>query len=245
MSFQNKQELAFFPATAEKLLTHIPPYYPAERKQIFIRIASTALLFVILLPYALTDILRRLRIRKLRKLLKEEQLTAANHQSQKEEAPRKNNKKNGEKSGEVNIPTDESTNVEENVHVVLPWTVWSIFNIFAILGVAILILLTSNNKYAARGIFSAPFLTPNECQEYVSLYERASKDNNLVNFDEFPDAKKEEMLRILNSRLAPLIERVYGIVPRALEGGNVSSIYSVRIVLISFYAHPHYNSLFL
>jgi hypothetical protein len=137
MSFQNKQELLFFPATAEKLLTHIPPNYTAERKQIFVRIASTALLFVVLLPFALTDVLRRLRIRKVRKLIEQQEQAAANNSSNhKEESQKitktggKNKKSEGKTKDETMITKDEPIDIEQNVHVVLPWTVWSIFNIF-------------------------------------------------------------------------------------------------------------------
>jgi hypothetical protein len=223
--FQNKQELAFFPASAEKLLTHIPPFYPSERMHIFIRIASTVVLFVLLLPFALTDVLRRLRRRQLRKLLAEQEQTGI--KTKEEESVKlaktgKKNKKNGGKNEDVVPKDDEQAAIVDNVHVELPWTVWSIFNLFAVLGVITLLLLTSNNKYGARGIFQAPFLTTKECQEFVVLYDSVSKDGEPLTLDQFPKENKENMIRILNSRLAPIIERVYGIVPRALEGGNVS-----------------------
>lgn len=219
----NNQELNFFPSSAEKLLTHIPPFYAAERKQIFIRIVSTAVLFILLLPYALTDVLRRLRLRKLRKLRAEqEQGTGDITKPSKEETQKtKKNKKSGGKNEDV-VPSDKQAVEEDNVHVVLPWQVWSVFNIFALLGVTTLLLLTSNNKYGARGIFQAPFLTTSECQDFIEMYNNASKDGEALTLEQFPKANRENMIRILNSRLAPVIERVYGIVPRALEGDNVS-----------------------
>lgn len=112
--FENKQELAFFPTSAEKLLTHIPPFYAAERKHIFIRIASTVVLFILLLPYALTDILRRLRIRKLRQLAMLEHASMSAPisskgvtESEKITKTGKKNKKTTERKTEDTVTNDE------------------------------------------------------------------------------------------------------------------------------------------
>jgi hypothetical protein len=227
MSGKNS-EIIFFPASAEKLLTNAPPLYAVERKLTFIRIASTVILFIVLLPYALSDVLRRLRRRKLKKLAEQKQLngpgtTHTNNASHKVVKAGKNNKK-ARKNNQEDTPVEPlETDADENFKVELPWQIWSVFNIFALLGVVLLLLLTSNNRYGARAVFQAPFLTQVECQGLIDMYNGASKENDRLSLEQFPGSNKDEFLRILDSRLGPLIERVYGIVPRAVQANKASN----------------------
>ena len=250
MALDASQELVFFPAPAETLLTHFPPRYAAERKHIFIRIASTVILFVLLLPYALTDVLRRLRRRNLKKQYAEQEQLKSKDESKLTDAGQNSRKARGT-NDEVTPAgqTNEMATVDENIHVVLPWQVWSIFNLFAVLGVLLLVLLTSNNKYGARGVFQAPFFSLSECQGLIQMYDTFSMSDKPLYLDQFPNQNKENMLRIFDSRLGPLIERVYGIVPRALQADKVSylkqHVYIVLtpiqtqtlLCLLDFYPH--------
>ena len=111
---------------------------------------------------------------------------------------------------------------------------------------------SSNNNLAPRGVWEAPLFSPTECQTVLDMAKAAAQRNhqlysdtnkalardpvgwqksrhasyptidlNLVT-DPFTDQDREWLQTLLDKRLAPLLERIYGVVPSAIRANDVS-----------------------
>jgi len=238
-----KNEVVFFPPTAEKLLTHIPPAYGYERKHIFIRSASTVLLFVFLIPFVVTDYLHRKRNQECKRRAAE---TSVQSEPTKirDNGQSKRSKKKSKADHEAKKDDDTIDESEVEVErVFLPWYCMPFLNLCAFYGVILLLATSSNNTYGARGIFEAPFLSAEECQAFIKVCDYKSRPNlsTTVLLNSLSDQDKIMLVEKFDLRLAPLIERIYGIVPRAVHADQVCRFADFFIVSVFFDKLPSHS----
>mmetsp|Transcript_10482 Transcript_10482/g.14805 ORF Transcript_10482/g.14805 Transcript_10482/m.14805 type:complete len:469 (-) Transcript_10482:205-1611(-) len=235
----------FFPADAERFFSYVLPDYGTERKELTIRIFSTVILGIYLIPYALTTLKHRLkgwqierekrRLERLEKKLDtKKDLKKGNNKKKKRggqkidieerKNDRESEKGNKDESGSKKEDGLESSDEDEEI-VTLPWYTMPLLNVFTLYGVCLLALTSSNNTSNPRGIFEAPFLSPSECKKMRDIFKnhRASLINDenwrlpLSDSNDMTNSEKEMLVDKLDHRLAPIIERIYGISARAIR----------------------------
>lgn len=128
-----------------------------------------------------------------------------------------------------------------------------LLNLSGFVAILWVFLQSSNNTRTARGVFEAPVLTDAECQYVLDMAHRVAATNvmrhpenemlqrefagwrkdrhtayptmdlNVVT-DPFTKEDRDWLARKMDTRLATVIERVYGVVPGAIRANDVSSM---------------------
>ena len=225
-SISDEYPSAFFPLEAEDYLSYNPPHYKYERTQLYIRIVSTVILCIYLIPYAAVGILHRFRCwertREQRRVERE-----SKNKIVRETKKKGNNKKSKSDKHISEEPPIESETLEDEIDITLPWYSMPILNFCAFYSVLLLVLTSPNNTETPRAIFQAPLLSPSECNELINIFEKKVKQDNHDDLDllnDFEGGKEKIFLQQkFDARLAPLLERIYGIFPRAVHAKEVSN----------------------
>eukprot|EP00816_Leptocylindrus_hargravesii_P005282 CAMPEP_0196815686 /NCGR_PEP_ID=MMETSP1362-20130617/51248_1 /TAXON_ID=163516 /ORGANISM="Leptocylindrus danicus, Strain CCMP1856" /LENGTH=506 /DNA_ID=CAMNT_0042192735 /DNA_START=12 /DNA_END=1532 /DNA_ORIENTATION=- len=259
----------------EAFLDHIPPNYDASRKELIIRIFSTILLLVCLIPYVTTSVLKSRAFQRWKESLGASTKKSADAKSKEQSSIKSKKSKNKNQNGSAikvvgvkNELTEEEKEAklrEDFEEVYEPhWStmlIMPLLNLFCLCCVIGLLINSPNNIYAARAIFQAPMLSSAECEEVIAMAHRAAERNvkaakNAGDDSDLTEEKrkllmdppmgwkkdrhtrypttdlnvvidpflKEDRMYLeekLNARLAPMIERVYGIVPGAIRANDI------------------------
>ena len=207
------------------------PDYPSERHRLGILLICAVVGWIVVIPFVAGRLLIQRASAKQRVAV-----TTSNNVSKKK---RKQNEKQ-----EPSAVVDETTSFLLTLLSVSS-------GIMCLISVCFLVWLSSNNSYVSRAVFEAPLLTPEECQEIVDYSYHAAERNvkrassndtallrepagwqktrhtlyqttdlNLVT-DPFTPEAREYISEKLNRRLAPLLERIFGVTPKAIRANDM------------------------
>ena len=220
----------------EAFLVHHPPDYPTERVRLGLLLVLAVVGWTVVIPFIVAKFVLHLN---------EKNVSSENHGSA-------NARSNQNKKREKQQPSSAPPPADKDDGASLLGLVTAVCSILCFLNVVYLVLMSSNNAYAARAVLEAPLLTQEECQHILDLsYEAAERnyvkadnstpqllvepvgwqksrhtlyqttDLNLVT-DPFTREAREYIGHKLDARLAPLLERVFGVTPRAIRANDVS-----------------------
>jgi len=211
------------------------PNYPAERQRLGVLLIGAIVGWIVVVPY----VTARFLIARASK--KEQGVSASSNNSTTKKSKDK-------KKGKQDLPP--APQVDETTSFLLS-LLPVVSGIMCLVSVCYLVWMSPNNSFVSRVVFEAPLLTPEECQQILDFSYQAAQRNaegaaendtallrepagwqktrhssypttdlNLVT-DPFSPEAREYISHKLDARLSPLLERIFGVTPRAIRANDM------------------------